>query len=72
MSAERYEGATGTWWITYDPPPIPIRSHDYQFWHDDYDGAPDSGDTRCGSAPSVGEARSMIREYEEQHDQPGR
>lgn len=46
-----YRGFT----ITYDPPPIPIRSHDYQFCHDDYNG-PEDG--RCGSA--VSEKAAMI------------
>lgn len=58
---EQHEGITGAWWIRYDPPPIPLRSHDYQFWHDDYDGPPDD---RCGSAPSLEEAKRMILDYE--------
>jgi hypothetical protein len=34
------------WRITYDPPPIPVRNCDWQFWHDDYDGA-----RQCAVAP---------------------
>lgn len=49
VSARKY----GNWWIRFDPPPIPTRACDWQFHHDDYDGAPDSGDSRCGHAPSL-------------------
>lgn len=35
-----WEGKTGKWFITYDPPPIPIRICDWHFVHEDYDGAP--------------------------------
>lgn len=38
--------------IGYDPPPIPVRDFDWYFVHEDYDGAPDSGDSRCGYAAS--------------------
>lgn len=48
------------WWITYDPPPIPVRTCDWQFWHDDYDGAPDAGDSRCGHAPSLEAAKAEV------------
>ena len=49
--------------ITYWPPPIPDRNHDYQFSHDDYDGP---GDRRCGSAKSVEDAQKKIDEIEEE------
>ncbi|CAB4191822.1 hypothetical protein UFOVP1229_157 [uncultured Caudovirales phage] len=45
--------------ISYDPPPVPIRSCDYQFAHVDYDGPPDE---RCGTAPSFEEAKRQIDE----------
>ena len=43
--------------IEYDPPPIPNRRHDWQFWHEDYDGPEDS---RHGSADSCSDAMSQI------------
>jgi len=46
--------------ITYDPPPIPTRDHDWHYCHDDYDGAPDSNDNRWGHACSLEEAKREI------------
>lgn len=46
--------------IEHDPPPIPTRNCDYQFWHDDYDGAEDSNDRRCGYAASVEDCKAEI------------
>lgn len=54
----------GAWRITYDPPPIPLRSCDWAFVHDDYDGAPDGHDTRFGHASSLEECKAMIDEIE--------
>lgn len=54
--SERY----GNWTITYDPKPIPTRKFDYNFRHDDYDGAPDSFDNRAGTAASIEEAKQEI------------
>jgi hypothetical protein len=45
----------GDWKISHNPKPIPSRAHDWDFVHDDYDGAPDSNDNRCGSARDVKE-----------------
>ena len=56
MTRERY----GSWTIEYDPKPIPTRKFDYSFWHDDYDGAPDSFDNRAGTAASIDEAKLEI------------
>lgn len=53
---EAYRG----WWISYDPPPIPTRNCDWQFWHDDFDGATDAGDSRCGHAESLEAAKAEI------------
>lgn len=50
----------GEYTITYHPPPIPNRSMDYQWCHDSYDGAPDAGDDRCGTAGSLEQAMSDI------------
>jgi hypothetical protein len=61
----KYRGQTGTWLIEYDPKPIPDRSHDYNYAHEDYDGAPDSEDDRCGCSGSVEECIEEILELEE-------
>lgn len=52
------------WHILYNPKPIPDRRHDYDWWHEDYDGAPDSRDIRCGTAESAEDARRQIEEIE--------
>jgi hypothetical protein len=52
------------WHIEFNPPPIPSRNCDWQFWHDDFDGAEDSGDNRCGSAESLEAAKAEIDERE--------
>jgi len=54
----------GPWIIQYDPPPIPVRSFDWHYEHRDFDGAPDSGDTRYGHAPSLAEAIEAIDDHE--------
>lgn len=51
--------------ITYDPKPIPDRRWDWDFVHEDYDGAPNypgdgPGDHRCGNAASVEACRAEI------------
>lgn len=51
----------GAYTIDYDPPPIPIRAHDWRFVHDDYDGP---GDRRCGTAASVEACIAEIDEIE--------
>ena len=48
------------WHIDFDPPPIPTRNCDWQFWHDDFDGAEDANDNRCGYAASLEEAKAEI------------
>ncbi len=53
--------------ITYDPKPIPTRVFDYDFAHEDFDGAPDGPDTGCsdhrsGNAVSVDDAKAKIDE----------
>ena len=66
---EFWDGATGRWWITYDPPPIPLRTMDWHFYHDDYDGAPDAYDGRAGHGSSWHDCVSQIQEMEEE-DEP--
>lgn len=68
----RLRTRTGIWTIYYDPPPIPTRSCDWHFYHDDYDGAPihsesnDCPDKRSGDAASVEECLALIAEIEEE------
>jgi hypothetical protein len=50
------------WHIKRNPKPIPSRAHDWDWHHADYDGAPDSGDHRCGTAKSRADAISQIEE----------
>lgn len=51
------------WQITYDPPPIPVRNCDWQFWHEDYDGPEDN---RCGYAASLADAKAEIDAIEDE------
>lgn len=51
--------------IYFDAPPIPTRSCDWHFYHDDYDGAPDAGDNRYGHGPTEADCREQIDEIEE-------
>lgn len=46
--------------ISYDPPPIPDRTCDWQFVHRDFDGAPDGLDHRCGRAASMEGCKAEI------------
>jgi len=48
--------------IEFRPKPIPIRSSDWDFVHEDYDGP---GDPRCGCAESAEACKLMIDELEE-------
>jgi hypothetical protein len=52
----KYRGYT----ISHEPKPIPDRSADFDFSHEDFDGAPDSGDNRCGTAGSIEDACEQI------------
>ena len=46
------------WHIKYNPKPIPIRGHDWDFWHDEV-----GNDSRlCGAAGSEEEAKLAIME----------
>ena len=48
--------------IRFDPPPIPVRSCDWSWHHDDFDGAPDGNDNRYGHSASLEEAKAAIDE----------
>jgi hypothetical protein len=55
----------GPWRISYEPKPIPTTACDYDWWHDDFDGAPDAGDSRCGTAGSPEACIAAIHEWED-------
>ena len=52
--------------IEYNPKPIPDRSFDWDYVHEDYDGAPDGGDDRCGAVASFEAAILAINELEDE------
>jgi hypothetical protein len=55
----------GGWHIKYNPKPIPDRSHDWDYWHDDCDDE----NRLCGTAPSWQAAATTVAEIiEEQGD----
>jgi hypothetical protein len=56
----------GKWHIYYDPKPIPTHAFDWSFYHDDYDGAPDSNDCRHGYAESIDGCIRDIKEMEDE------
>ena len=63
MAEIKYRGYLIERW----PPPIPDRSHDWQWRHEDYDGAPwEHGgpplDHRAGTSPSLEQAKADIDE----------
>jgi len=58
--------AYGPWRISYEPKPIPCSSYDYDWWHDDFDGAPDAGDNRCGSERSLAGCIVAIHNLEDE------
>ena len=51
------------WHIEKNIKPIPLRQFDYNFWHEDYDGA-DGGNGLCGTASSIDDAMQQIIEIE--------
>ena len=51
------------WIIEHNPKPIPDRRYDYDAYHEDYDGAPDSGDSRSFCCPSIKEAKAEIDDW---------
>lgn len=63
MSKIEYRGYI----IEYDPPPIPIRSRDWAFMANGFDGAPDSGDNRCGTGPTLEDCKRQINEIEDEY-----
>lgn len=55
----------GPWRISYEPKPIPTTACDYDWWHVDFDGAPDAEDQRCGSLGSIEACVEAIHEWED-------
>lgn len=53
------------WSIHYKPKPILERDFDWDYVHEDYDGAPDSNDNRCGNAESFEACCEKIAEFED-------
>jgi len=51
------------WKIIHNPKPIPDRSFDYDFYHEDYDGA-DGGNGLAGCARSYDDAIDQIKDIE--------
>lgn len=41
------------------------HGYEFEYVHNDYDGAPDSGDNRCGLARSIEAAKAEIDERED-------
>lgn len=54
--------------IEYNPPPIGTRAHDWAFTAEGFDGAPDSGDNRCGTGPTVEDCLRQIDELEDEEE----
>lgn len=66
----------GDWTVSYDPPPIPCRKHDWAFSHRDFDasweGEEDGwiGNGLCGTAESPEECLREIHWIEEDKGMP--
>lgn len=52
-------------WRIYLSDLFNVHGYQYDFVHDSYDGAPDSGDSRYGQAHTVEEAKALINEKED-------
>lgn len=49
--------------IYFDPKPVPLRIvGSWSFAHEEYDGAPDAGDHRCGDGHDVPDCKRLIDE----------
>ena len=58
---DKYRG----WTISYDPPPIPIRSFDWQAYGPNYDAWTDDGDwTDNGEKAAAGTRDELIAEID--------
>jgi hypothetical protein len=55
------------YWIRFNPKPVPASMGvDWDWWHDDFDGAPDSNDRRCGCSASLEASKADIDEMIEE------
>jgi hypothetical protein len=52
-ASAKYKG----YFISYDPPPTPVRHWDWRYVHEDYDGPKDG---RCGAAACLDDAKQQI------------
>ena len=55
------------WRVSYWKKPIPDRSHDWELTHKDYDGAPDSGDARAFTGPTLADVWQQAKDYNEEN-----
>jgi hypothetical protein len=58
----------GDWHIAPSSWLRPSPAWDWDWYHDDYDGAEDANDHRCGSAASPEACIDDIHEWEDDHD----
>lgn len=58
----KIQGTTQTWLLQFNPKPMPIRIHDWDYTGDNYDGAPDAG------SPQPGGTAETFRECLEEID----
>lgn len=56
--------------ISYDPPPIPIRTMDWHYVHEQYDGAEDAHDNRHGDCANLETCKLEIDELLSEEDAP--
>lgn len=49
--------------ITFDPPPIPIRTMDWHAVHKDYDGTPDGFDLRLFIGPTEADCKEQVDDW---------
>lgn len=59
----------GPWRIYFDPPPIPVFTMDWHYWHEDDDGAPDGSTARSGSAESLQACLNEIHDLLTEQDE---
>jgi hypothetical protein len=62
----RYTASDGSIWrIEFDPPPMPLRTCDWLWVSEDYDGP---GDDRCGTAASYEDAVAEVEAWVEMQE----
>lgn len=63
FGSSEHKNLPNGWHIQKNPKPVPNRKHDYDFWHDDYDGT-DGGNGLAGTASNEDDALRQIEEIE--------